>query len=273
MSHIIDYYSRFDEWGRLDREPLEFIVNMHFINKYLPQQGHLLDNGAGPGKYAMKLAQEGYRISLSDLTPALVEIAREQAKKLHLESSFTGFHVQNATDLHELTDNSFDASLMLGPMYHLQSEEERLAAVQELYRVTKEEGIVFVAFQSRTRMLFNSLQNPVHWKPNHTMEGIEAFLTSSSFTHDEPGRFTGAYYYGVEEIQPFMESNGFSTIELIGSTSIGGLLDANAQEYWKEQGEEAYQKFISIMIQTAADPSILGVSSHLLYIGRKNKMK
>ncbi|WIV21307.1 methyltransferase domain-containing protein [Paenibacillus polygoni] len=272
MSHIIDYYSRFDEWGRLDREPLEFIVNMHFINKYLPQEGHLLDNGAGPGKYAMKLAQEGYRISISVLTPALVAFAREQAKNLQLESSFTGFHVQNATDLHELADNSFDASLMLGPMYHLQKKDERLAAVQELYRVTKEEGIVFVAFQSRTRMLFNSLQNPGHWKPNHTMEGIEAFLSSSSFTHDEPGRFTGVYYYGVEEIQPFMESNGFSTIELIGSTSIGGLLDANAQEYWKEQGEEAYQRVISMMIQTAADPSILGLSSHLLYIGRKNKI-
>ncbi|WP_211748909.1 class I SAM-dependent methyltransferase [Paenibacillus sp. Marseille-Q4541] len=272
MEKIIEYYSAFDEWGRLDREPLEFIVNMHYINKYLPEKGHLLDNGAGPGKYAMKLAQAGYQVSVSDLTPTLVEKAKEYAKKLELESSFPGFYVQNATRLSHLADDTFDASLMLGPMYHLQEEEERNAAVKELHRVTKSEGIVFVAFQSRTRMLLNSLQNPLHWKPNHTIAGVEDFLSTSCFTHDDPGRFTGAYYFGVEEIRPFMEHNGFTTIELIGSTSVGGLLDPKAREYWEQQGEAAYEQFLKIMIQTATDPSILGVSSHLLYIGRKNKV-
>ena len=271
MNNIIDYYSRFDEWGRLDREPLEFIVNMYYLNKYLPKKGHILDNGAGPGKYAMRLAQAGYQVSLSDLTPALVEKAREQAKQLQLTSKFTGFYVQNAIALSEFNNDSFDASLMLGPMYHLQQEEDRMRALQELYRVTKPGGTVFVAFQSRTRMQLNSLQNPLHWKPNHTMEGIERFISSGSFNHEDQGRFTGAYYFGVEEIRPFMEQYGFESLELIGSTSVGGLLDTKASEYWLEQGEEVYQKFINMMIETATDPSILGVSSHLLYIGRKER--
>lgn len=29
MENVIAYYSSFDEWGRLDREPLEFTVNWH----------------------------------------------------------------------------------------------------------------------------------------------------------------------------------------------------------------------------------------------------
>lgn len=45
MNKIIDYYNGFDEWGRLDREPLEFMVNWHHIRKHLPPGGHLLDNG------------------------------------------------------------------------------------------------------------------------------------------------------------------------------------------------------------------------------------
>ncbi|WP_156417548.1 hypothetical protein [Paenibacillus etheri] len=45
MSNIIDYYSSFDEWGRLDREPLEFIINLHYIKKYMPSTGKILDNG------------------------------------------------------------------------------------------------------------------------------------------------------------------------------------------------------------------------------------
>ncbi len=49
MSDIISYYNTFDEWGRLEREPVEFQVNWHYIKKYLPSAGHILDNGAGPG--------------------------------------------------------------------------------------------------------------------------------------------------------------------------------------------------------------------------------
>jgi len=35
MENIIDYYSQFDEWGRLDREAFEFIINSYYIKQYL----------------------------------------------------------------------------------------------------------------------------------------------------------------------------------------------------------------------------------------------
>jgi 2-polyprenyl-3-methyl-5-hydroxy-6-metoxy-1,4-benzoquinol methylase len=65
---------------RLDREPLEFIIHWHFIKQYLPSCGSVLDNGAGPGKYAMAFAKLGYQVTLSDLTTKLVEIAKEKAQ-------------------------------------------------------------------------------------------------------------------------------------------------------------------------------------------------
>lgn len=64
MREIIKYYNQFDEWGRLDREPIEFQVNWHYIKKYMPKMGNVLDNGAGPGKYSMELAKEGYQVTL-----------------------------------------------------------------------------------------------------------------------------------------------------------------------------------------------------------------
>ncbi|SEO95588.1 class I SAM-dependent methyltransferase [Paenibacillus sp. OV219] len=114
MEEIIDYYSSFDEWGRLDREPLEFNVNLHYIQSNLPIAGHILDNGAGPGKYAMELAKLGYQITLSDLTPRLVEVAEAKAGELGLIEQFASFLVQDARNLSKLESNQFDASLMLG---------------------------------------------------------------------------------------------------------------------------------------------------------------
>jgi len=268
MNEIIEYYNRFDEWGRLDREPIEFQVNWHYIKKYLPMNGDILDNGAGPGKYSMQLANEGYKVTLTDLTPKLVELAKNKALELKLEKNFHGFYAADARDLSFLKDQQFDASLMLGPLYHLQEESNRIKAVKELYRVTKKGGIVFVAFMPRIRHVLTSLMHPENWKPNNQMDNIEQFSQSGNFNHEDKGRFTGAYYFNIEEIKPFMEKHGFESLDLIGS-NIGTLLSSDNWSYWREKGGNEFEKVIRFLTENANDPNILGISSHILYIGKK----
>jgi len=269
MNDVIQYYSAFDEWGRLDREPLEYLVNWHYIQKHLPKAGRVLDNGAGPGKYAMALASEGYQVTLTDLTPRLVELAEAKAKELALHDRFEGFYVRDARQLAGIPSSHYDAALMLGPLYHLQTEEDRTAAVQELYRVTKPGGIVCIALMTRIRKLQMALQYPEVWKPLDQMATINAFMETGVFNHQDAGRFTGAYFYSIEEIEPFMTSSGFETIELIGSSSIAGRFTEENWNYWRSRGEEEFNQMMELIYHYAADPSILGVSSHLLYIGQK----
>jgi ubiquinone/menaquinone biosynthesis C-methylase UbiE len=268
MKDIIDYYSGFDEWGRLEREPLEFQVNWHYIKKYLEPTGTVLDNGAGPGKYSLKLAEEGYRVTLSDLTPSLVEMAKAKAQESGLTAQFNGFYEMDARALRALEDEQFDASLMLGPLYHLQQEEDRVKAVKELYRVTKKNGLVFVAFMPRAKHMLHSLISPENWLPNNTAAAIQEFMETGCFNHVDKGRFTGAYYYRVEDIDPFMESNGFGKLALIGS-NIGAMITKQQWNYWREKGEKEMEKILDLLIKNATDPSLLGISSHLLYVGKK----
>ena len=266
MIEIINYYNQFDEWGRLEREPIEFQVNWYYIKKYLPKTGNVLDNGAGPGRYSIELAKEGYKVTLTDLTPKLVDIARSKAIELKLDHQFNDFLIADAIDLNTLGNEQFDASLMLGPMYHLQEENDRIKAVNELYRVTKKGGLIFVAFMPRIRHIFTSLLYPERWKPNDNMDKINQFSKTGCFSHSDQGRFTGAYYFNIEEIKPFMESKGFESIELLGS-NVGAILNQDSWDYWKEKGEEG--KVVNLIIDKATDPNILGISTHLLYIGRK----
>ncbi|GGA30313.1 class I SAM-dependent methyltransferase [Psychrobacillus lasiicapitis] len=268
MSNIINYYNQFDEWGRLDREPIEFQVNWHYIKKYLPTTGRVLDNGAGPGKYSMKLAAEGFKVTLTDLTPKLVKFAKNKAIELRLKKQFEGFYSADARELNMLGDEQFDASLMLGPMYHLQEEKDRIKAVEELYRVTKKNGLIFVAFMPRVRHILTSLLSPENWKPNNNIDTIVQFSQTGCFNHSDEGRFTGAYYFNIEDIIPFMESQGFESIQLIGS-NVGTILNNESWNYWRDKEEQELQKVIDLIIEKGADPYILGISSHLLYIGRK----
>ncbi|CAM3990068.1 class I SAM-dependent methyltransferase [Mesobacillus zeae] len=268
MKKVVHYYNQFDEWGRLDREPIEFQVNWHYIQRYLPEAGRVLDNGAGPGKYSMELAKAGYKVTLTDLTPKLVGFAEEKAIELGLEGQFNGFYAADARDLTMLEDEQFDAALMLGPMYHLQDEQGRVQAMKELYRVTKKNGLVFVAFMPRIRHILTSLISPDNWKPNNKMDTINGFSQSGCFNHEDEGRFTGAYYFEVEDIRPFMEIQGFESLELIGSNA-GSVLNNESWNYWRQKGEEELGKVIDLIKEKATDPYILGISSHLLYIGRK----
>lgn len=64
-----------------------------------------------------------------------------------------------------------------------------------------------------------------------------------------------------------MEQHGFETVHLIGSSSLKAMLTDEQELYWKERGEE--RELFHYLIEAAKDPSILGISSHLLYIGRK----
>lgn len=268
MNKIIEYYSQFDEWGRLDREPIEFHVNWHFIKKYMPKTAYVLDNGAGPGKYSMKLAKEGYHVTLTDLTPKFVEMAKNKAKDLHLEAQFNGFYTADARSLDMMKNEQFDAALMLGPMYHLQEEHDRIKAVKELNRVTKKNGLVFVAFMPRMRHILTSLLSPKDWKPNDHMDAILQFSQSGRFNHADEGRFTGAYYFNIEDINPFMEAQGFEGLKLIGSNA-GSILSDESWNYWRAKGEQELDKIIRLITEKATDPYLLGLSAHLLYIGRK----
>ncbi|BBI31833.1 class I SAM-dependent methyltransferase [Cohnella abietis] len=269
MEQILKYYDSFDEWGRLDREPIEFMVNLHHIQKNLPPKGRILDIGAGPGKYSIALSELGYEVNLADLTPKLVEMAKLKAREAGVLERFNGFHVVDARDMSSFKDEQFDACLMLGPMYHLQTEEDRSKAIRELHRVTKKGGPVFVAFMSRLKHLTTSMMFPGAWKPNDTSQGLADFLASGIFNHSDEGRFTGAYYFDIDEINPLMEAHGLKSVKLISSESVAGSMNTEQWNYWRQRGEEEFGQVMQIVMKASESPYILGAASHLLYIGEK----
>lgn len=75
---VKNYYSQIaqKEWRRLKLSPyheLEFLTTMHFLKKYLPKRGLILDAGGGPGRYTIELAKKGYNVVLLMRFCVLVE--------------------------------------------------------------------------------------------------------------------------------------------------------------------------------------------------------
>lgn len=161
------YYDSYGEreWRRLDRPEdgaVEFAVNRHAIAAHLPPGARVLDIGGGPGRYSFWLAEQGHQVTLADLSPELLAIARARFAALDptVRTHIDEIIEADACDLSRWPDAAFDAALSLGPFYHLPEPADRDRAAAELARVLRPEGLVFAALMPRYVFLRRMLANP-----------------------------------------------------------------------------------------------------------------
>lgn len=143
MDELVKYYNKFNEEKRLNSRHgrVEYITSMKYIHEYLPdrKETKILDIGAGTGRYSVALANEGYDVTA-------VEYVKYNLGILKSKNSTVKAYQGTALNLSRFKDNSFDFTLLFGPMYHLYTFGDKLKALCEAKRVTKAGGIVLVAY-------------------------------------------------------------------------------------------------------------------------------
>lgn len=144
LKALTDYYSSYDEDGRLRSRHgmVEFRTTMCYVEKYLKPGMRILEIGAGTGRYSHALAQKGYQVDAVELVQHNIDVFRQKTEPGETVTIRQG----NAKNLHEFSNDTYDITLLLGPMYHLFTEAEQLQALSEAIRVTKPGGILFAAY-------------------------------------------------------------------------------------------------------------------------------
>jgi SAM-dependent methyltransferase len=267
------YYASFGEreWERL-RNPddgfMEYAITRKMLSKYLKPKSRILDIGGGPGRYAMWLAHHHHHVVLADLSPELLAVARVKLSEAGETANVEEIVQADACDLSRWPDNSFDAVLSMGPLYHLIDANDRIKALSELLRVLRSDGVAFVALMPRYAFLRRTLAMPDERRHLLQPEFVANILEKGEFINDIPGRFTNGYGVRPAEVSPFFEKHGFKTLTLMAAEGIAGNLQRILSEL--EQNDPAtYQTALDMILITANDPAILGMANHLLYIGKK----
>lgn len=142
--YLNDFYSNYDEDSRLLQRhgSVEFLTTMRYIKKYIKPGDNVIEIGAGTGRYSHALARQGYTVNAVELIEHNIEVFRKNT----LPSENVTITQGNALDLSAFQDNKYDITLLLGPLYHLYSIEDKRQALREAIRVTKPGGIVFAAY-------------------------------------------------------------------------------------------------------------------------------
>ncbi|WP_417765021.1 class I SAM-dependent methyltransferase [Sinanaerobacter sp. ZZT-01] len=142
--YLINHYNNYDEDSRLvpKHGSVEFLTTMKYIEKYIKSDDRVLEIGAGTGRYSHALAREGYDVDAVELVEHNIEIFKQNTQPNENITITQG----NAMDLSTFPDNGYDITLLLGPLYHLYTKEDKQQALSEAIRVTRPGGIVFAAY-------------------------------------------------------------------------------------------------------------------------------
>lgn len=247
------YYNKFCEDKRLTRRhgQVEYITSMKYIHEYLEnkENAKILDVGAGTGRYSVQLANEGYDVTAIELVKHNLGILKSKG------STVKAMH-GTALDLSRFPENSFDMTLVFGPMYHLYKFEDKVKALKEAKRVTKIGGIILVAYCMNEYSVLT-----YGFKENNIRECIDnGKLTEDFHVISEPEDLYD--YVRIEDIDKIDEAAQIKRVKIIAADGPANYM----RPILNAMDEDSFKLFVKYHLTTCERPDLLGASAHTLDI-------
>jgi len=255
------------EWKRLEQDAyhrLEFATTAHYLKKYLPRRGLVLDAGGGPGRYTIYLAHMGYNVVLLDFTPELLDKAKREMKRAGVENNIDKVIRGTICDLSLFEDGKFDAVLCLGgALAHVLDTHEREKAVHELIRVARNGAPMFVSVIGQTALLVSELV-----RFPHEIE-LDLFRRIRE-TGDYYGGFGFApcHFYNPEEIKKEFENEGLAVLEMVGLEGLASGHPKETNRLYKKY-PKAWNTWWETHLKNCMQPTSVGISEHFMIVCRK----
>ncbi|MBR2740265.1 MAG: class I SAM-dependent methyltransferase [Oscillospiraceae bacterium] len=252
------FYGEYDEDIRLIKSrhgQLEYRMTMNYIHRYASEGTRILEIGAGTGRYSVALAKEGMDVTAVELLESNLEKLRKNSEGVPNIHPFQG----DATDLGMLEDDSFDVTLVFGPMYHLYEEDEVSRAINEAVRVTRTGGVILFAFLSVFAIMYANYFYG-RWK-----EGLEENFTEDyKVKHFKEQLFTG---YDIAEFEELFRNRPVEHITTAGTDGLLEPIEDRPDFLMSDEDMDSLEKWYMSFCEKR---ELLGMTNHLLYICRKN---
>lgn len=258
------YYNKFNEEKRLNSRhgQMEYRVTMKYVHDILEsvmeERGYkekselkLLDIGAGTGRYSVPLSEEGYDVTA-------VELVKHNLGILKKKNSNVKAMQGNALRLKKLENQTFDFTLLFGPMYHLMTAEDKLQALSEAKRVTKPGGYIFVAYiMNEYAFVMYAIQE------NHLNECAEKGLFTEDF-HTIPDEDSLYDFVRLEDINGFNEKVGLTRVKIISPDGPVNYI----RPFVNKLDEDGFERLVQYQLKTCERMDLIGAAAHTVDILR-----
>jgi len=265
---IVDFYRDADEASRLATGwfRLEHARTQELLLRLLPPApATIVDAGGGSGVYACWLSSLGYHVDLLDPVLKHVEQARAASSRQPGHPLMSA-ELGDARRLPQ-ADQSVDAVLLLGPLYHLVAREDRITCLREAHRVLRSGGLLCGVGISHFASLLDSLTHGFFDDPNFAPI-LDRDLEDGQHRNStgNPLYFIDAFFHRPGELSRELLSAGFQVLEVLPIEGPGWLA-RDFDRLWDDPVQR--DRLLTAMRKMEREPSVLGASSHIMAIGRK----
>ena len=258
--NLIKYYNKFNEDKRLNSKygQIEFITSLKYIHEYLNNMDNpkIIDIGAGSGRYSITLAEEGYDITA-------VELVKHNLRMIEQKSNKVKAYQGNAINLKKFKDDSFDLTLVFGPMYHLCDRESQLKALEEAKRITKKNGIIMVAYCMNDAVMIQ-YEFGRKMLPDHIKKGM---ITDDFHCISKPEDLFEMVR--TEEIKELTKDLGVKRMKLVATDGATGYM----RDVIDNMDEELFDQYVKYHLSVCEREDLIGATNHSLDILRKDSLR
>lgn len=261
MTNLEKYYEKFHEENRLKTRHgiAEFSTSMHYIKKFAQKAAKnsssavkIADIGAGTGRYSVELCRAGFDVTAVELVKHNLEILRSKRENI---KTWQG----DARNLDFLDDETFDLTLLFGPLYHLHGDENKIRALNEAKRITKKGGFIFTAY------VMNEYSVISYCFKEHKLAEVKKKGGIADDFHLICAEDDLYDYVRLEDIDRINEKADLRR-ELIFSPD--GAADYMRREL-NEMSQEEFSEFLKFQTAICEKKELLGAASHLVDVLKK----
>ena len=248
---VQEIYRRKDESDRLTKSKaarVEFLTTVRYIEKYLTPGAKILDIGAGAGEYSLHFARQGYPVSALELADANISAFRAKTTPEDRVDLAQG----NALDLRRYSDSTFDIVLLLGPLYHLHEDADKLRCIEEAKRVCKPDGKIFFGFISNDMVILTMQQ--LH--PDYLLSGD---YDKETFRLDD----FPFVFHTLDRCRALLQKAGIDVLHEVASDGASEVL----KDLVNGLDDASYEQYLRYHFYICEKPEFLGMSNHLLFVG------
>lgn len=253
LSNIEKHYNKHPEDLRLLRRHgiVEFETTMHHLRRFLKPGMQLLDIGAGTGRYTSALMAEGYDVKAVELVKRNIQV--------FLDREPTADVVQgDARNMPFIPTASADVTLLLGPLYHLIGDEEKLKALTEAKRVTKPDGLIFVAY------LMNEYSILSYCFDEDRIDALmEEGAVDDNF-HIQAGPDQLYDYVRIEDIDRLDRSLGLERVTIFSPDGAADYMRTRLNR----MSDKTFARFLEYQKCISERPDLIGAGSHVVDVLR-----
>lgn len=252
------------EYNRLTENPLreaEYQLILELLDEYIPDGSSIIDIGSGPGRYAEHLLQRNCKVGVVDLSAKSLKAFSDRMENSRCQPNILFNQVSCATQLNWIADNSVDAILLMGPLYHLINNEHRAVALAHCNRILKPGGYLFAVFLSPF-----PTTNPQSMHPPKNVFSENHHITHTTFMGFQVPQFR----CWPNEAKIIMSDNHFETLRI---RNIEGTASFLPNSHWQGSWPiEKKEDLLSTLTETCEKPTLLGIT-HQFIIVAQTKME